>query len=144
MEQKLLAEIGQIIWKWQLHPEVAARFAVINMILQIIGYPGLEIVSGYRDARLQAQLWENWNAGLEIHPVGMPATEPACDSMHLVTQGGFPASLAFDAIGEFNSKEVFAYLWEIFQDARWGGWFEKPDPNHYDAYMPFTQRNPIC
>jgi len=144
MIPQLLLQISKIALQWGLHPEIAARFVVINKILSLWGLTPLVLVSGYRDAEKQRMLRENWDAGREVYPVGMPVVRPACDSNHTVTMGGLPASLAFDATGSPQTKELFARLWTIFNGAKWGGWFANPDPNHYHASMMFTQRNPIC
>ena len=144
MAQQLLQQIGALILRHGLHAEVAARFVVINALLQIMGFSKLEIISGYRDQRKQEQLLANWNAGYEVYPVGMPASKPACNSQHTVTQAGLPAATGFDAAGDPRTQEMFARLWVVFQGARWGGWFDNPDPNHYDASQPFTTKHPIC
>ena len=144
MVNQIAARTIELMLRWGFHGEIAARIAVINTILQLMGLTAITVISGYRDPLLQEKLLANWQAGREVYPVGMPAEKPACDSTHSTTMGGYPAATGFDVSGNAASRNTFTILWKIFSGARWGGDFDNPDPNHYDAHMPFVERHPIC
>lgn len=114
--------------RWGLHRSVAIRYGAITAFWELIGFPTIPIISGYRSCDEQRDLLDR----------GRPA---ARRSWHTNEQDGLPASRAIDLQGSavdgylFRGNpllDLFGNQWEEF-GGRWGGRFRAPSPNHLDV-----------
>jgi hypothetical protein len=97
---------------WILHPEVAARYAVIDAVMRhFYQSEAPDILSGFRSLDAQRRL----------HLAGRPA---ARRSWHTVAR-------AIDVDKNSPNLQLFGELWEL-TGGRWGKRFTKPDINHFD------------
>ena len=109
---------------WGLDPRFSPYPAAAQTWLQQTGRRPVVITSGYRDPEKQLQLLSRWDAGDRSGLV----TKPSRRSWHM--QG-----LALDVS---TLSEDFYYFRDamVYWGCRWGGWFKKSDPVHFDLPIP--------
>lgn len=104
----------------RLDPDFAELFdAVASEALEKGIIEDIELVSGYRDAKLQARLYADWRSGRSTLPAAKPGT-----SFH-------ESGLAVDvAVSPPEALTDFGHFAES-RGLRWGGRFD--DPVHFDV-----------
>ena len=142
---RVIQRVPGMVDRWRIHPDVAARYLILDELLRLRGQTAPKVISGGRTETEQRKLLANWMAGRPIYPeVGMPAVKPACRSRHLTTYFGVTAGSAIDVDRTTGNFEAFSRWWPAFPGSRWGGSFSNPDPNHFDVWLPGMREVSIC
>lgn len=98
------------------------QWAAHELSAQGIHWPGLTIISGYREPRLQ----------IILNPLAPRSLHTRCPSLAADLRLGSVAA-------SITEPELWAFLgtrWE-FMGHRWGGRFHPPDLNHFDMGKAF-------
>lgn len=121
--------------RWLLAPDVSSalvgleRWARGHLASGRVRWPGLVIISGYRSEALQAQ----------VNPAAPQSLHTRCPALAAdLRVGDVPASL--------TPLEIWTALGRQWtsQGLRWGGDFDPPDLNHFDAGGPSVAGGSGC
>ena len=105
---------------WGLELTTAILYVVLQFLGREAGLAPLQLISGLRSEREQAQLRRRWESG-DRKGIAVP---PALKSQHTIGK-------AFDVAAHVDIAQYGDWARQL--GARWGGDFRRYDPNHFDT-----------
>lgn len=115
---------GNLSFRWGIAPEALSPLSIMLAAAEAFQIP-YTIHSGFRDIDRQRELYQEWEAG-------QIANKPAQRSWH--TEGR-----ALDvSFGQYQA--IFGQIAGML-GIRWGGNFNRADPNHFDVPGPNPPQN---